>query len=298
MLKIASLSAVVVALASCGGSEPSAVVTDLPAPSSVLQPVQETQDSGDSREEPVDDSSDPSPSNPVRFGIDPQYPPANFVNDEGNYDGFEPVLREEVCRRAQLECVWVQNEWVSLIPNLIAGKFDVILSLMYNTPERDELIDFSEVYQPSEPSVYVAKTGAGEDVLNGVVAAISVTVQAQYVEEQTPAVLLALDTQQETVQAVLDGDAAALLSDRESAKKFVTDSDGQLEIIGDEVLFPQLGSAMGFRESDDELRARISAAIASMKTEGSLNSMIIKWFGPDAHVFAARAIQNGDQPTG
>lgn len=292
LLKIASLSAVAVVFASCGGAEPSAVATDLSVPSSVLQPVQETESS---KEESADE---PAPPGPVRFGIDPQYPPANFVNDEGNYDGFEPELRDEVCRRAQLTCVWVQNEWVSLIPNLIDGKFDVILSLMYNTPERDELIDFSEVYQPSGPSVYVAKTGASEDVLNGMVAAISVTVQAQYVEEQTPAVLLAVDTQQETVQAVLDGAAAALLSDLESAKKFVAESDGQLEILGDEVLFPQLGSAMGFRESDDELRAKISAAIASMKADGSLNSMITKWFGPDARVFAARAIQNGDQPTG
>ena len=70
---------------------------------------------------------------PIRFGIDAQYPPANFVNDDGAIDGFEPEMRDELCRRAQLECVWVENEWVSLIPNLLAGKFDVILNLMYNT---------------------------------------------------------------------------------------------------------------------------------------------------------------------
>ncbi len=233
---------------------------------------------------------------PVRFGIDAQYPPSNFVNDDGEIDGFEPELRDEVCRRAQLECVWVRNEWVSLMPNLIAGEFDVILTLMYNTPERDELIDFSEVYQPSAPSVYVSKAGAGEDVIRGVVAAISATVQADYVDKQTSATLLALDTQQEIFEAVLSGAADALLNDIGSARRFVAESDGALEIVGDEVEFPRLGSAMGFREEDDDLRAKISAVIVEMKADGSLNALSKKWFEEDALLFDVP--MNGDMPTG
>jgi polar amino acid transport system substrate-binding protein len=37
------------------------------------------------------------------------------------------------------------------------------------------------------------------------------------------------------------------------------------------------GVGMGFRESDDELRAKFDAAIASMKADGSLNELIAKW---------------------
>jgi len=236
------------------------------------------------------------PDGPVRFGIDPQYPPANFINDDGEIDGFEPELRDELCRRAQLECVWVENEWVTLIPNLLAGEFDVILNLMYNTAERDEIIDFSQPYEPAIPSGYAAKARSGDEVINGVVATLSKTVQASYIENQTSATLVTYDTQQEVVAAVLSGDADALLNDKESLKKIVAESDGALEIVGEDVEFPDLGSSMGFRPEDVELRTKLDTAISSMKADGSLNALIRKWYREDARVFNSPV--SADRPTG
>ena len=249
--------------------------------------------------------SEPAPERPeiitdldeaVRFGIDPQYPPANFVNDDGEIDGFEPELRDELCRRAQLECVWVENEWITLIPNLLAGEFDVILNLMYNTAERDEIIDFSQPYEPAIPSGYAAKARSGAEVINGVVATLSKTVQASYIENQTSATLVTYDTQQEVVEAVLSGDADALLNDKESLKKIVAESDGALEIVGEDVEFPDLGSSMGFRPEDVELRTKLDTAISSMKADGSLNALIRKWYRENARVFGAPV--SADRPTG
>ena len=39
------------------------------------------------------------------------------------------------------------------------------------------------------------------------------------------------------------------------------------------------GVGMGLRESDGELQAKFNAAITSMKEDGTLNAMLIKWFG-------------------
>ncbi len=36
---------------------------------------------------------------------------------------------------------------------------------------------------------------------------------------------------------------------------------------------------MGLRESVNELRDKFDAAITSMKEDGSLNELLIKWFG-------------------
>ena len=47
---------------------------------------------------------------------------------------------------------------------------------------------------------------------------------------------------------------------------------------------PEL-AGMGLRESDGELETRMNKAIDSMKSNGSLNAMIRKWFGEDAQVF-------------
>jgi polar amino acid transport system substrate-binding protein len=41
---------------------------------------------------------------------------------------------------------WVTVDWAALIPSLVSGKTDVIISSMFVTPERQERIDFSEPY--------------------------------------------------------------------------------------------------------------------------------------------------------
>ena len=92
----------------------------------------------------------------VRMGTEGAYPPYNFIDDEGEVDGFERELGDELCRRADLECTWVTNDWDSIIPNLVAGDYDTILAGMSITDERDEVIDFTQSYFPPGQSVYLA----------------------------------------------------------------------------------------------------------------------------------------------
>ena len=90
------------------------------------------------------------------MGTEGAYPPYNFINDDGEIDGFERALGDELCRRANLECIWVTNEWESIIANLVAGDYDTILAGMSITDERDETIDFTQAYIPPSASVYVS----------------------------------------------------------------------------------------------------------------------------------------------
>lgn len=92
----------------------------------------------------------------VRMGTEGAYPPWNFINDAGEIDGFERELGDELCKRANLECEWVKNDWDSIIPNLVSGNYDVIIAGMSITDERDEVIDFTQNYTPPDPSAYVA----------------------------------------------------------------------------------------------------------------------------------------------
>ena len=73
----------------------------------------------------------------MRVGTEGAYPPYNFVNDQGEVDGFERELGDELCRRAGLECVWVTDEWDSMIPSLVAGDYEIIMAGMSITDERD-----------------------------------------------------------------------------------------------------------------------------------------------------------------
>ena len=219
----------------------------------------------------------------VKMGTEGAYPPYNVINDDGEVDGFERELGDELCRRANLECVWVINEWDTIIPNLVAGDYDTIMAGMSITDERDETIDFTQPYFPPSPSVYIVQAGAGDEAAAGRIAAQVATVQADYLSE-TGATLLQYELAPEVVSAVLTGEADAALVDLEFARESIDKSEGKLAIVGPKVTL-DTGIGIGIREGDSELKDKLDRAIDAMKKDGSLNTLIEKWFGHSAETF-------------
>lgn len=218
----------------------------------------------------------------IRMGTEGAYPPYNFLNDAGEVDGYEREMGDEMCKRAELTCEWVTNEWDSIIPNLTSGNYDTIIAGMSITDEREEVIDFTQNYFPPAASAYAAKS-ADADVMGGVVAAQTSTIQAGHVAE-SGATLLEFATYDETVAAVNNGEADAVFADKDALVPTVEESGGEMVFVGDDVPLGG-GIGLGLRESDTELKAKFDAAIQSMKDDGSLNKLIIKWFGEDANTF-------------
>ena len=209
----------------------------------------------------------------VRLGTEGAYPPYNFLNDDGEVDGFEREVGDEVCARAELTCEWVTNEWDSIIPNLVSGNYDVIIAGMSITDERDEVIDFSQGYTQPDPSAYLAMS-EDVDLENGVIAAQTGTIQAAFIAG-TGATLLEFATPDETVAAVKSGEADAVLADK-SFLQPIADSDAEVMLLEQEELIGG-GVGLGVRESDGELLETLDAAITSMKEDGTLNELIAKW---------------------
>lgn len=212
----------------------------------------------------------------VRMGTEGAYPPYNFINDAGEIDGFEREVGDELCKRAGLTCEWVKNDWDSIIPNLVSGNYDTIIAGMSITDERDKVIDFTQNYILPEESAYVAAS-EGVDLKGGIIAAQTATIQAGYVAA-SGATLVEFSTPEETLAAVRNGEADAVLANKEYLVPLVEESGGALMFVGDPVPLGG-GVGMGLRESDGELRGKFDAAITTMKEDGSLNVLLIKWFG-------------------
>ncbi|WP_039020020.1 transporter substrate-binding domain-containing protein [Halocynthiibacter namhaensis] len=218
----------------------------------------------------------------VRLGTEGAYPPYNFIDDNGEIAGFEREVGDELCKRAELECEWVINEWDSIIPNLVSGNYDAIIAGMSITDERDEVIDFTQNYTPPSASAYMA-TSADVDVSTAVISAQAATIQAGHVAE-SGATLVEFATPDETVAAVKNGEVDAVFADEDYVKPIAAESGGELMIVGD--LVPLGGGiGMGLRESDGELRAKFDAAIQTMKDDGTLNALITQYFGDEAQTF-------------
>ncbi len=209
----------------------------------------------------------------IRMGTEGAYPPYNFINDAGEVDGFERELGDELCARAELTCEWVTNEWDSIIPNLVSGNYDTIIAGMSITDERDEVIDFTQNYTLPDPSAYLVLS-ADVDLAGGVIAAQTNTIQAAFIAN-TGATLVEFATPEETIAAVKNGEADAVLADKAFLTPIEAD-DADLMFLEQEELIGG-GIGMGLRESDGELRAKFDAAIQSMKDDGSLNALLDKW---------------------
>ena len=216
------------------------------------------------------------------IATDGNYHPFNFVNDRGEIDGLERELGDELCRRADLTCEWVVSEWETMIPDLVAGEFDVILAGMSITAEREESIDFSEAYYPPTPSVFLARAGAGDDAVEGTIGVTANTIYSDYFTELGRP-FVSIEGSTDVADAVLAGDVDAAMVDHGYGVEKLAEHEGRLEIVGPAVLLDR-GLGMGIRKGSD-LKERLDEALASMKGDGSLNALIRTWVGAGASTF-------------
>lgn len=209
----------------------------------------------------------------VRLGTEGAYEPWNYLDDSGEVAGFERDLGDELCKRAELTCEWVTNDWDSIIPNLVSGNYDAIMAGMSITSEREEVIDFTQGYTPPDPSSYLALS-KDVDPASAVIAAQTSTIQAAFAAENGMT-LVEFATPEETIAAVRNGEADAVLADSSFLDAIVKEDSSVVLLDKEEMIGG--GVAMGFRKSDADMRAKFDAAIQSMKDDGSLNELITKW---------------------
>jgi len=222
-------------------------------------------------------------SDNVLIATDGAYHPFNFINDStGEIDGLEREMGDELCRRANLECEWTINEWEDMIPDLRAEEFDAIIAGMSITPERDQLIDFTDPYYPPSPSVYIALAEAGDQAAQGIVAAMEETIHSDYFQA-TGREYVGFDDPDGPLEALFSGEIDAILVDRGYAIEKLTELEGRVAIVGPDVPLDE-GLGIGVRE-DSPLRERFNEAIASMKADGTLNDLLRKWVGEESDTF-------------
>ena len=94
---------------------------------------------------------------------------------------------------------------------------------------------------------------------------------------------MSLDGSIDAVDAVLNGEVDAVLVDHGYGVEKFAEYEGQLAIVGPSILLDR-GLGIGVRK-DSDLKGSLNEALESMKADGSLNALIIKWVGEDASTF-------------
>lgn len=228
----------------------------------------------------------------VRIATEGAYAPWNFINDAGQPDGYEIDLGNAICERAELSCEWVVNDWDSIIPNLLAGNYDVIMAGMNITEERLETIAFSDEYFPPDPSRYVALAGEQFDFDNLSDTRIGVqggTIQAAHAEAELAGnnTIVSFTTADQAVADLAAGNVDVLFADGAYVDPIVAAAAGSIEFVGPEVLIGE-GMAAGMRKEDTDLKAKLDDALASLKADGTVDSLIAARFDGRGPFYAAQ----------
>lgn len=231
----------------------------------------------------------------LRIATESTYKPLSYTDADGKLIGFEIDLMNALCEEMKAECKISSQEWDGLIPGLQAQKFDAVIAGMSITPDRLEVVDFTDPYFNSGV-IFVAKKG--DDIsldsdLTGVnVGAQRSTVSSQYLEEHHPGANINMyDTQENAYLDLMSGRTRAILSDKVIAVNWLTSEGGDnFEKKGEEV--DTGNDAMGIAvRKGDALAGKFNTALAALKTSGKYDEISDSYFGTVSTAAAQTAAQ-------
>lgn len=218
----------------------------------------------------------------IRIGTEGAYEPWNYVDADGKLAGLDIDVMNELCKRASLECTFVQTGWDTIIPNLNAGNFDVIAAGMSITDERKQSINFTADYSPPESSGYMMLESSSVDpnALTGLkIGTQTGTIQADYAAANfaTGNTLLTFDTAADALADLMAGNIDVILADSSYVDEVVANSAGALK-TSDVTVAIGGGVGAGVRKADTELLAKLDEALAAAKADGTIDALITKHF--------------------
>ena len=81
------------------------------------------------------------------IGSDTTYPPHESIDpNTGEVVGFDVDVVAEICKKINCKPNWVTTAWDGIFAALANKQFDMVVSGVTITDERDKIIDFSDGY--------------------------------------------------------------------------------------------------------------------------------------------------------
>ena len=226
----------------------------------------------------------------VRIGMDATYPPFESVNPQGEIVGFEVDYAKTLCAKMQVTCTFQNQDWDGIIPALLSGKFDVIVSSMNETPARTKLVAFSDVYYATPPVWVTTAASKSDDIslaaMKGkTVGTQSSTTFANYLDKYYKGVDVKLyPGGDEPFADLVSGRLDYVVGDTIVTQEFMDKNPGCCRIISTiprtpDIFGPGVGAA--FRPDDTDLRDMFNKAIGEANEDGSFNKIEKVYFKAD-----------------
>src|SRR5262245_11466369 len=218
----------------------------------------------------------------LRVGVSPDAPPMAYMQ-EGRIVGVEPDLAQALSDQSRRPLALIPMEFNALIPALLNGRIDAIMSGMSVTPPRQVRVAFSDPYMrggllPACRRADASKFNTRELILGtgGNVGVRAGSTAESWAQANMPYANVATypsigDAAREMSQGRLD----LIVSDAPQVAWAVSEHAGMLQVL--RVMLTQENIAWAFRREDVRLRDAANTALATMRQDGRLHAILQKW---------------------
>ena len=219
----------------------------------------------------------------LRMGVEAAYPPFNNKDASGQVVGFDVDIGKALCAKLQAECEVVTSDWDGIIPALQSQKFDFLVSSMSITPERSEVVDFTNPYYSNKLQFIALKDvdfqTDGDSLKGKVIGAQRATLSGTWLEDKygMDVDLKLYDTQENAFLDLSSGRLDAILADKYASYDWLkSDAGKNFEFKGDAVeQSDKIGIAV---RKGDALRDKLNKALAEIIADGTYKKINDKYF--------------------
>jgi len=224
----------------------------------------------------------------IRCGVT-QYAPMNYLDDDGNWTGFDTEFARLVGEKLGRKVIFVEIQWSNKFLELESGTISAIWNGMTaNADESDgtprsELCIFSYSYMQNKQCVVIRSENIDdyqkpEDLIGKIIAVEEGSAGAA----QTAAVvgdksaIVNASTQTATFAEVMSGAAECAVIDVFLAERMAGSGDfADLMIAPIELEYEVF--AVGFKKTNTDLRDKVNQAIRELHAEGKLQPIADKY---------------------
>ena len=210
-------------------------------------------------------------------GTEAQYAPYEFKDLNANFAGCDMWLAQQIADHLGVELEVVDMSFDGIIPAVQSGQVDLGIAAFTKTPERAEVIDFSDLYETSA-QLLIVKTGNADlystkEALAGQkVGAQKGTIQSQLIQSALPeSELFELEKYPALALEVQNGNIAGLVVDQAVGEALVATSNGALEVSNFEFSAEEasFGKSVVIAKGNEDLVAVVNEVINKVTADGS-----------------------------
>jgi len=220
----------------------------------------------------------------LRVGFEAGYMPFEMTNKKGQFVGFDIDMAKEMAKAMGVKFVPVNTAWDGIIPSLITNKFDIIMSGMTVTQERNLKINFADPYIIVGQTILLNQKHAGKvtsykDLNNSefIVTSKLGTTGEQAVKRLIPkCTYKSFETEPEAALEVVNGKADAFVYDLPYCVVFMAQQGaGKLVFLDKPFTFEPL--AWAIKKGDPDFMNWLNNFLSQIRNDGRYDRIYNKW---------------------